>query len=219
MTSSWTVIASHDADEGVLELHQQGDAFLIWFDGRVLMNSFSRSSEEALATHALAAVTAPAPRVLIGGLGMGFTLRAALDVLPAAATVQVVELNPVIVEWCLGPLAAATGHAVADPRVTIELGDVATAIALAPAGQLDAILIDLYEGPNTANQGITDPFYSKAALARQRAALAAGGVLGVWAEEADDEFAARMTVGFDVAQATIGSHHVVYLGTRRADQP
>ncbi|MEJ7598276.1 MAG: hypothetical protein WKG01_10230 [Kofleriaceae bacterium] len=215
MPAPWTVIASHDADEGVLELHQQGDAFLIWFDGRVLMNSFSRSSEEALATHALTSITTPAPRVMIGGLGMGYTLRAALDVLPADATVQVVELNPVIVEWCMGPLAAATGNAVADPRVTIELGDVAAAIAEAPAGQLDAILLDLYEGPNSANQGVTDPFYSKAALARTHAALAPGGVLGVWAEEADDEFAQRMTTGFDVAQAAIGSHHVVYLGTRR----
>ena len=92
-------------------------------------------------------VRRPRPRVLIGGLGMGYTLRAALDQLPPAAEVTVVELNPVVVEWCRGPLAALTDDAVADRRVRVEIGDVAGAIAGARRGELDAILLDLYEGP------------------------------------------------------------------------
>ena len=108
MSTAWTTIATAELEDADLVLQQQGDDFLIWFDGRVLMNSFSRGSEEQLAQLALAGVgDRPAPRVLVGGLGMGFTLRAALDVLPAAAHIVIAELNRVIVDWCEGPLAAA----------------------------------------------------------------------------------------------------------------
>src|SRR5690606_26621283 len=91
-------------------------------------------------------VDRPAPRVMIGGLGMGFTLRAALDLLPPHAQVVVDELNPVVVAWCEGPLGAATNHAIRDPRVRIDIADVSAAIESAAPGSLDAILLDLYEG-------------------------------------------------------------------------
>jgi spermidine synthase len=219
----WKTLATVPNDEGALELRQRGDdEFLIVIGGRVLMNSFSRSSEEALATLAFAHLDArreaAAPRVLIGGLGMGFTLRAALDSLPASASVVVAELDPEILAWCRGPLGPITRHAVGDPRVRVELADVARVIARANPGSYDAILLDLYEGPNAASQRPDDPFYSSRALASARAALAPGGVLGVWAEDADAAFHKRFAAGgFTVTTHRIGSggrRHIVYLGRR-----
>jgi spermidine synthase len=222
MTRPWTVLAKADTSEGVLELRQRGDAdFLIVIDGRVLMNSYSRSSEEELARLGLAQLrdaNLTSPRVLLAGLGMGFTLRAALDVLPPTARIVVCEINGVVVEWCRGPLAQATRNALDDPRVTLELADVAVRIASTAPGQLDAILLDLYEGPNAASQGRDDPFYGPAALARAHRALAPGGVLAVWSEDADAPFAKRFTAaGFAVQTHSIGAggrRHVVYLGRR-----
>ena len=220
MARPWITLATVPTAEGPLELRQRGDDdFLIVIGGRVLMNSFSRSSEEALAALAVAHLASrPAPRVLIGGLGMGFTLRATLELVSGAARVQVAELNPVVLAWCRGPLGPATRHAVLDPRVAIELGDVADVIARAPAGRFDAILLDLYEGPNAASQGRDDPFYGPGALARTRAAIAPGGVLGVWSEDADAPFAKRFAAaGFAVTTHAIGRggrRHIVYLGRR-----
>ena len=223
MTRPWTTLATVSTAEGPLELRQRGDSdFLIVVGGRVLMNSYSRSSEEELSRLGLShlATLTTAPRVLIGGLGMAFTLRAALDVLPPRASVVVVELNPVVVEWCKGPLAAATRDAVAELDAHARVGDVARAIATAKPGAYDAILLDLYEGPNAASQRKDDPFYGPAALARAHAALAPKGVLAVWSEDADEPFAKRFTAaGFDVTTHSIGRggrRHIVYLGKRRA---
>lgn len=219
VTRPWTVLAKANTDEGVLELRQRGDAdFLIVIDGRVLMNSYSRTSEEQLSTIGLAGLQKPRARVLLAGLGMGFTLRAALDVLPADARVVVCELNPVVVEWCRGPLAAATDNAVDDPRVELVVEDVARRIAASAKTPFDAILLDLYEGPNAASQRRDDPFYGPAALARSRAALVRDGVLGVWSEDPDAAFAKRFaSAGFDVKTHAIGKggrKHIVYVGRR-----
>jgi spermidine synthase len=200
----WKTLARVATAEGLLELRQRGErGFLIVIGGRVLMTSGDRRSEQALATLACAGIASARPRVLIGGLGMGYTVRAALDALPAAAEVVVAELTPAIVEWCRGPLAPLTGAALDDPRVEVVIGH--------------AILLDLYEGPHAATQRADDPFYGRAALAASRAALAAGGVLAVWSEEPDDGFARRLSAaGFDVAVHRIGAprSHVVYLGRR-----
>ena len=220
MARPWTTLASVDLIDGVMELRQRGETdFLITIDGRVLMNSFSRSSEEELSRLGLAHIGGvPSPRVLIGGLGMAFTLRAALDALPATAEVTVAELNDNVLAWCKGPLGPATNHAVADPRVTVEIVDVAELIAKTAAGRYHAIILDLYEGPNDASQGRNDPFYSVAALAKQRAALAPGGVLSVWSEDADAPYEKRFkAAGFTVAKHLIGSggrRHAVYVGRR-----
>jgi spermidine synthase len=226
VTRPWQSISRVETDEGVLELRQRGESdFLIVIGGRVLMNSYSRSSEEELARLALAELRSAgtSPRVLIAGLGMGFTLRAALDRLPPGAQVTVCELNPVVVEWCRGPLAAATRHALADRRVNLQLADVARVIASAPAGHYHAIVLDLYEGPNAASQRRDDPFYSAAALVEQRRALARDGVLAVWSEDADAPYAKRVTSGgFALKTHSIGSggrRHVVYLAVRRPDEP
>lgn len=213
----WTTLARVATAEGALELRQRGPGeMLIVIDGRVLMTSKERRSEEALATLACTPLaTATAPRVLIGGLGMAYTLRAALTALPSSARVTVAELTPEVEAWCRGPLAPLTDNAIGDRRVRVVIGDVARVIASAKPASYDAIILDLYEGPHAATQRPDDPFYSPAALARSRAALAHGGALTVWSEEADDAFARRFgKAGFAVATHRLGSSrtHVVYSG-------
>jgi spermidine synthase len=213
----WNTIATVPTAEGALELRQRGDTFLIVIDGRVLMTSAERRSEEAMATLALTKMRGSAPRVLVAGLGMAYTLRAALDALPAGARVTVSELTPTIVEWCKGPLGVLTNNAVADPRVEVKIEDVSRVIAEATPGSFDAILLDLYEGPNAQTQAADDPFYSAAALARSRAALTANGVLSIWSEDPDAPFEKRFgAAGFRVTMQRLGSsrQHVVYLGRR-----
>jgi spermidine synthase len=215
----WKTLGSVATAEGALELRQRGEKeFLLVIDGRVLMTSQERRSEERLATAALAQIKTPAPRVLIGGLGMAYTLRAALDVLPGGAQIEVAELSPAVAEWCRGPLAVLTNDAAGDPRVRVILGDVSRVIRDAAPGSYDAILLDLYEGPHAASQRGDDPFYGPGALARSHAALAPGGALAVWSEDPDDSFLRRFRkAGFEVNVDRSGSSrvHLVYLGVRR----
>jgi spermidine synthase len=220
MATPWQTLATVGTSEGALELRRRGDDWLMLIDGRVLMNSFSRSSEEQLAWLALERLgNRPPRRVLVSGLGMGFTLRALLDRAPPTARVVVAELNPVVVEWCRGPLGPATGEALRDPRVQVEIGDVADVIADAQSGGFDLILLDLYEGPNSSTQAPDDPFYGPTALARVHRALAPHGVVGIWSEDADAPFARRLAAArFAVTKHSIGSggrRHIVYLGARR----
>ncbi|CAN5910831.1 spermidine synthase [soil metagenome] len=220
----WKALATVATGEGELELRQRGPReFLITIDGRVLMTSSERSSEEAVATLACQQLTdRPAPRVLIGGLGMAYTVRAALDALPKRAQVTVAELTAEVATWCAGPLAPLTKGAVLDPRVRVVIKDVARVIEQAAPGKLDAIILDLYEGPHAASKRENDPFYGRAALGRSFAALAPGGVLEIWSEESNIVFKRRMAdVGFETSlQHPGGSRaYVVYLGKRPADEP
>jgi spermidine synthase len=215
MTRRWQTLAKLETSEGTLELRRRGeDQFLMVIAGRVLMTSDARRSEEALATLARERLARPAARVLVGGLGMGFTLRAALDALPATGRVVVAELHAEVLEWCRGPLAPLTRGAVLDPRVAVHITDVTRLIAAAPRGAYDAILLDLYQGPH--GEGDADPLYGGAASARARAALAPGGVLAVWSEEPDARFARRLRhAGFKVETVRTGRggrQHVIYLG-------
>lgn len=217
MTAAWQTLATAETPEGPLELRRRRDDWLLTIKGRVLMNSFSRSSEEELSRLGIAALGGRAVQnVLIGGLGMGFTLRALLDGAGPSTRVVVAELNQVVVDWCRGPLGPATANAVSDPRVEVAIADVADVIARAPAGSFDLILLDLYEGPNSATQRADDPFYGAAALARTRRALRPEGVLGVWSEDADVPFSRRFEgAGFTVAKHSIGRggrRHIVYMG-------
>jgi spermidine synthase len=178
------------------------------------MTSSARRSEEALGR--LACEELPrrrAPRVLIGGLGMGYTLRAALETLPERAVVVVAELHPVVEAWCRGPLARLTDGAVFDPRVSVERADVADVIDPGPERPWDGILLDLFQGPGTRPD---DPHFGKAALERMRAALSEGGVLGVWTEQHDPSFVKRArNAGFEIDRHRPGRgglRHVVYIG-------
>jgi hypothetical protein len=124
------------------------------------------------------------------------------------------------VDWCRGPLAVLTDSAATDPRVEVVVDDVARVIARAPAGGYDAIILDLYEGPHEAIGGVEDPLYGAQAVARMRAAIAPGGVVAIWAEEADPPFEARFAGGgFEVERIRVGGggrRHVIYLGTAAA---
>jgi spermidine synthase len=204
----------------VLELRRRGERdFLVTRDGRVLMTSAAHRSEAALGELACAPVARRrAPRVLLGGLGMGFTLRAALEVLPPSARVVVVELHRVVIDWCRGPLGALTAGAACDPRVSFEVADVARVIAHA-AVPFDAIALDLFEGPRGPRRD--DPHFGQDALAGARAALAPGGVFAVWSERSEPAFEKRLkTAGFAVKRRRPGRgglRHVVYIGLREPD--
>jgi spermidine synthase len=213
------LLATVKTREGELQLRQRGAKdFLITIDGRVLMASSDRRSEEAVATLACKELAnVAAPRVLIGGLGMAYTLRAALDVLPAAAQVTVAELTAEVETWCRGPLAPLTGGAVLDPRVRVVIDDVTRLIQAARPASFDAIIVDLYEGPRATFEPDDEPFYSRAALTRSHAALAPGGVLAIWSEDVNEGFQRRMTeVGFTTSVHHPGGKRAygVYLGVR-----
>ncbi len=164
------------------------------------MNSKAQRSEMALGTLGCRGLlNHPAPRVLVGGLGMGITLRAVLDALPATARVVVAELNPIILEWCLGPLAELTAGAACDPRVTVEIADVADLIRRSAAASLDAVILDLYRGPHPRTDRRDDPIYGSLAIERTRKALKPGGIFAVWGENPDAGFTERLVAaGFTV---------------------
>jgi spermidine synthase len=183
------------------------------------MTSADHRSESALGeAAALACAARPRPRLLLGGLGMGFTLRAALDALPARAALVVAELHPAVVAWCRGPLAALTRGAVGDPRVTVACADVAELVARADPESFDAIALDLVEGPRAGRPD--DPHFGRAALARARAALAPAGVLALWSEQEDPRFAKELArAGLRVSRRRAGARHAIYLALREADTP
>lgn len=220
MARPWETLETVDTDEGPLELRRRGPRdFLIVIDGRVLMNSLAHRSELDVARLACARIAdRPGARVLIGGLGMGFTLRAALDDLGPDAAVAVAELTPAVERWCRGPMAEMIDHALDDPRAEVLIGDVSRVIASAPRqGGYDAIVLDLYEGPHEAVTGRDDPFYGRRALARTREALRPGGVFTVWSEERDGAFERRLErAGFEfewVRSGKGGRRHPVYVAT------
>lgn len=217
------LIDSVETTEGRLELRQRGDAdFMILVGGRVLMTSYITRSELFLAEQGCALVRhAPLPRVLIGGLGLGFTLRAALDALPNHAEVVVAELNAKVIEWCRGPVAQASSAAALDKRVRFFEGDVTAHISqVAEANgvpRYDAILWDLYVGP-TRSGGEHDPLYGDRSVQRTARALSNQGVFGVWGETPSPAFETRLKRwGFRPECHRIGHgglKHAVYLAQK-----
>jgi len=223
MAQPWRTLDTQETPDGPLELRRRGDDFLILISGRVLMNSRENRSEIAVAEAACRELEGhAAPLVLIGGLGMGCTLRAALDALPSTAHVLVAELNPIIERWCRGPLAEVHGRALDDPRVRVEIGDVSEMIdahGRKGAPRFDAIVLDLYEGPHARTNAKYDPLYGTRAIERMKRALHPRGWLSVWGEAADAGFAKRLAkAGFEMQKARPGKgglRHTVYLARRR----
>ncbi|MDH3999482.1 MAG: spermidine synthase [Desulfuromonadales bacterium] len=226
MAQPWKTIESFDTDEGVLELRQRGAKdFLITVGGLVLMNSLSNRSEivlgqlgcQHLKKHA-------APRVLVGGLGMGYTLKAVLDCLPATAQVVVAELNPTVVKWCQGPLALLTDSAVSDPRVTVEIDDVAKVVRRTAQDQkrdkYDAVVFDLYKGPHHRTDKVNDPLYGSRAIANVYKAMQANGRFTIWGENYDQGFDKRLAAaGFSTSSQRPGRggyRHVVFLAEKKS---
>ena len=224
MTRPWHTLDHVETREGELELRQRGDGdFLITIGGRILMNSSANRSEGRLADWVCEELREKqAPRLMIGGLGMGCTLRAALDRLPADAHVVVVELTRIVGEWCAGPLSGVNANALEDPRVEVVIGDVSKAIRRTADDRslprLDAILLDLYEGPHSRTNPGRDPFYGSRALHATRRALVQGGLFAIWSEGPDTGFekrAQRAGFGLEVERAGKGGRrHAVYLARR-----
>lgn len=221
MAQPWKTIETVPTDEGPLELRQRGERdFLITLDGLVLMNSLSNRSEIALGQLGCRHLqNHPSPQVLVGGLGMGCTLRAVLDTLPPSARVVVAELNPVVLRWCRGPLASLTDRAVDDPRVTVEIADVAEFVRRrsrsGDASKFDAVIYDLYKGPHHHTDKLNDPLYGSRAISQVRDVLNPGGVFAVWGENYDEGFVHRLcSAGFSVSSERPGRggyRHAVFV--------
>lgn len=219
----WTLLdtASVPGGEGELRLMRRGSEFCIMTGSTALMNSRMSGSEEALASLSWQAIAGrPRPHMLIGGLGMGFTLRAALDILPADARITVAELVPAVVDWARGPMAEVFGTCLTDPRVSIRLGDVGT--VLAGDNLYDAILLDVDNGPEGLTRDSNQQLYSVKGLRRTLSALRAGGVLAVWSSHTSTPFTKRLlTAGFAVTEEKVrargkkgGERHHIWLAKK-----
>ncbi|WP_293676419.1 spermidine synthase [uncultured Phenylobacterium sp.] len=208
---------------GELKLMQRGGDYSIMSGAFELMNSRLYGSEVALADLAWAKMAErERPRILIGGLGMGFTLRAALAALPKAAKIVVAELVPEVIDWARGPLASLYGDSLDDPRVRLLQTDVAPLIRDANP-PYDAILMDVDNGPDALGRDANDDLYSMAGLAMTRRAIKHGGVLAVWSAGPDQPFAGRMRrAGFAVEEHRVGAspsgkgpRHIIWVGMAR----
>ena len=175
-----------------LRLFSHGNDFIIMLGNNELMNSRVYGSEEALAHLSCNAIAEHiAPHILIGGYGMGFTLRAALASLPKEAVVTIIELVPAIIDWARGPMQSLGGTCLNDPRVNLEIDDVADTIKAAK-NRYHAILLDVDNGPNGLTKDDNDSLYSDAGLNAAKAALVKGGILAIWSAHSDTCFTKRL---------------------------
>jgi len=209
-------------DGGIMKLYQRAHEFSISIKNDELMNSRMHGSEDALAELACKRVAdREKPRVLIGGLGMGFTLGTALANLGANAEVVVAELVPAVVNWNRTHLAELAGHPLDDPRVTVRESDVRLLIK-ADKGAYDAILLDVDNGPDGLTHEGNDRLYTQGGLAAAKAALKPGGILGVWSAEPDKSFSKRLRgSGFKMEEVSVrargkrgGRRHTIWLAEK-----
>jgi spermidine synthase len=209
-----------------LKLTRRDNEYIILANGKSLMSSGMYGSEEALATFACRrARTLEQPCVLIGGLGMGFTLRKTLDFLPPDALVVVAELVPAVVEWNRGPLGPLAGHPLKDKRVRIEIGDVAVTLKSGP-GKFDAVLLDVDNGPTALTASDNAWLYDDRGIATALDALKMDGVLAVWSAREDRKFEQRLRYGgFAVQVERVrgrlkkgGPHHTIFLGRKTSSR-
>ncbi|MFZ2997281.1 spermidine synthase [Sphingobium sp.] len=211
-------------DGGRLRLMRRGDDYSIRFRDTELMGNQVRGSEEALATLACQRLTDGQDRILIGGLGMGFTLGAALRALPATASVTVSELIPRIVKWAKGPLEHLFHDYLTDARVSLVMADVHDVIMRETTGY-DAILLDVDNGPDGLIHIANERLYCNWGLRAAHAALRPQGILAIWSAYGDADFVTRLeTAGFDVDEVTVpvvidgeDATHIIWFATRRID--
>ncbi|WP_150293783.1 spermidine synthase [Sphingobium estronivorans] len=207
-----------------LTLYRRGRDFMIVLEGNELMSSRMSGSEEALANLSCDRLRGRArPHLLIGGYGMGFTLRAALAALGHDGQVTVAELVPEIIDWARGPMADLMAGCLDDPRVRLLQADVADVIE-AGRGTYDAILLDVDNGPDGLVRQANDRIYSARGIAAAMAALRPGGILAIWSAAPDAAFARRLArAGLAVDEVAVrarsngkGPRHVIWFATRRA---
>jgi spermidine synthase len=210
---------------GELRLMKRGDEYSIMLGSNELMNSRLSGSEEALASLACARIAGrPTPALLIGGLGMGFTLRAALAELGPDATIMVAELVPAVLRWAEGPMAHLYGGSLTDKRVRIIEADVGQLID-GVRSAYDAILLDVDNGPDGLTREENGRLYSSAGLRRARAALRPGGVVTIWSSGPDQAFSQRLRkAGFGIEEVRVrarsggrGAHHMIWVATSRSE--
>jgi spermidine synthase len=213
---------THAPDGSTLTLTRRDRELIILANGKPLMSSRMHGSEEALAAFGCARARAlDQPHVLIGGLGMGFTLRAALDLLSRDAVVVVAELLPAVVEWNRGPLGPLANHPLDDPRVAVAPGDVAVTVRTS-RDRFDAILLDVDNGPDAFTSQGNARLYDDGGLSAARKALKSEGVLAVWSAWEDRKFEQRLRyAGFDVTVERVrarlkkgGPRHTIFIGRR-----
>jgi len=220
----WTLLGSAriPGDDGELRLHQRGSEYSIRIGNNELMNSRVHASEEALASLVCERMRERSrARMLIGGLGMGFTLAAVLRDTGPAAQVVVAELVPEVVVWNRGPLGAVSGNPLRDARVTVREGDVA-AVIREERGGYDAILLDVDNGPSSFTARDNNWLYTPAGLRAASVALRPKGILAIWSAEDDPAFTRRLEqAGFAAEQVTVrargaagGSRFRIWLATR-----
>lgn len=202
---------------GELRLYKRDTDFIIALGANELMSSRLRGSEEALALMTCDRLNTEAPHLLIGGYGMGFTLRAALVRLGPKARISVVELVPEIIDWARGPMADLTAGCLDDSRVELVMRDVVRVIAGAER-RYDAILLDVDNGPDGLTRADNDQLYSTHGLVSAKAALKPGGVLAIWSAAPDERFARRLKhAGFQVEEVMVragrggkGARHIIW---------
>lgn len=207
-------------DGGEIVLYERDGAYIIRVNGLELMTSRAHGSEEDLARLALAKLTRKKPKVLVGGLGMGYTLRAVLDVVPKKAEVLVAEILPAVVAWNRSELAHLAGAPLEDPRVAVVERDIAEIIAAGPSA-FDAVLLDVDNGPAALTVAENKRLYGPEGLTTIRRCLRAGGVLGVWSADPDRAFERQLRkAGFKVATETVparrgakGPKHTIFVAT------
>jgi spermidine synthase len=219
---TWQVLdRAYTPDGTELTLNRHPSELAILADGEILMSSRMHGSEDALATlGCYRAKALDAPRVLVGGLGMGFTLRAALDCLPSSASVIVAELVPAVVEWNRGVLGDLAGHPLDDRRVVVEHCDVAVTLRRG-AGQFDAVLLDVDNGAISLTTASNDRLYDRHGVAAAKAALTPDGVLAVWSAGNERLFERRLRAdGFRVERKSVrarqklgGPRHTILIAT------
>ena len=205
-----------------MSLHRRDDEFVIRVGRQELMTSRMHGSEDALGDLAGQAIRDRAnPRMLIGGLGMGFTLAAALKALPTDAEVIVSELVPAVVEWNRGPLSSFSAGGLDDPRVELHFGDVAEQIVQAN-GDFNAIVLDVDNGPEGLTQDENDTLYTPAGLQAAHRALTKGGILAIWSVSQDAAFSRRVkNAGFSVTEVPVRAHgsrgrrHFIWLAKKK----
>ena len=206
---------------GELRLMQRGAEFSIMLGAIELMNSRLSGSEEALARLSCERIRdRQQPKVLIGGLGMGFTLRTALAELGPDARIRVAELVPAVVAWARGPMVGVFDKSLTDPRVSISEGDVGKLIR-SGHGSYDAILLDVDNGPEGLTREANDSLYDLEGLSAARTALSPGGVLAVWSSAPNQTFTQRLRrTGFSVDEVRVrangkrgGARHVIWIAT------
>lgn len=213
---------AHVPDGVEMRLMQCGDEFTILLECNELMSTRVSASEEALATMTHARLgPRPAQQWLIGGYGMGFTLRSALAVLDTDASVAVAEIVPEIIEWARGPMQSVTAGCLDDERVVLIQDDVAMLIDAA-RNAYDAILLDVDNGPDGLTRRVNDGLYIGDGLHKAMAALRCGGILAVWSAEPDMAFADRLRdAGFEVDEVVVreaaddeGAHHIIWFARK-----